>query len=142
MTDMNRQVFGSLATVSFPEYGDVDIVAKVDTGAYGCSLHCEDISEDNGVLSFRPFSTDAELVSTTRFTTKDVKSSNGEVEGRYAVKMSFDIDSHRYTELVRLADRSQMRRDMLIGRKFLIDNDILVDVKLSIDQDVEYKEEA
>lgn len=120
-------------TVSFPEYGMSNMVAKIDTGAYTGAMHCTNIREeqvgDGAILHFSPFDS-PELVKTVdNFFVRYIKSSNGRREKRYIIETTVVIQGNEYPIILSLADRSEMKYPVLIGRRFLRDNDLLVDVR-------------
>lgn len=43
MKDAQKQTIGRTDKIDFPEWGLFDIDAKIDSGAYTSSIHCEDI---------------------------------------------------------------------------------------------------
>ena len=61
------------------------------------------------------------------FKMKRVKSSNGKVQHRPSVKVKVEFFGKKYTTVISLTNRSDMKYPMLIGRKFLA-NKFLVDV--------------
>jgi hypothetical protein len=58
---------------------------------------------------------------------KRVKSSNGTIQIRASIKVDILFYNKRYTTVISLTNRSDMKYPMLIGRKFLA-NRFLVDV--------------
>lgn len=58
---------------------------------------------------------------------KKVKSSNGEIQLRPAVKVTVKFFGKKYKSVISLTSRADMKFPMLIGRKFLKDR-FLVDV--------------
>lgn len=127
----DKQVIGAFEQVSFPEYGLDDVVAKIDTGAYSGALHCTKIEAvkdgKKSLLKFSPFDHPEITVITDEFKTKHVKSSNGMREERYFVKTTICINGNPYIIDLSLANRSEMRWPVLIGRSFLKKNHFLVD---------------
>jgi len=126
-------VLGIFEKVGFPEYGMDAVVAKIDTGAYTGALHCTNIQEESveggKVLHFTPFDT-PELVKTAdNFLVKYVKSSNGKREKRYLIETIILIQDEEFPIILSLADRSEMKWPVLIGRRFLRTNNLLVDVR-------------
>lgn len=133
---MSRTVFGSLEAVDITSLG-VQTIAKIDTGAWSGTLHCTDIHVDNGVLYFSPLG-DAELASSTaKFESRLFRSASGHTEERYLIPVDIVIKGQKYHTTLGIGDRNDMSREMLLGRKFLLENDILVDVSLTIDRDTE-----
>lgn len=125
---------GSFESVSFPEFPLVGTVwAKIDTGAYTGALHCTKIYEEQleeGVrLHFSPFDHPETDISTSDFFVKSVKSSNGEKNYRYFINTSIVIQGTTYPISLSLADRSEMKWPVLIGRTFLYQQNFLVDVR-------------
>lgn len=125
---------GRRESVSFPELGLYNIVAKIDTGAYTTALHCHDIREENGVLYFKlldpthPEYNEQEQKFSV-FSQKEIKNSFGEVEKRYIIKTVIKIGRKRINSVISLTDRANMRYPVLIGRK-LLKNKFVVDVSL------------
>lgn len=133
-TNPHRQVIGRLVRVSFASFGLTNELAKVDTGAYTSSIHCEQASivgkevlvwmtpqamKDNTPLRF------------PLFKTKDVKSSNGSVEHRPIIETVVHILGKEYPIQCSLTNRSKMKHRVLIGRRFL-KHKFTVDVSLDV----------
>jgi hypothetical protein len=133
---MSRKTLGSVATVYIANF-DSTVVAKVDTGAWSGALHCTDIHEKDGVLFFTPLGNGAIAQSTADYEKRQVRTASGHVDNRYIVPLTLKIEDDTYQAMVGLNDRSDMQREMLLGRKFLIENNILVDVTLTLDDDHE-----
>ena len=129
---LSQKIIKTFENVAFPDYGLVNVVAKVDTGAYTGALHCTTItlepSKAGGVLHFSPFDHPETTISTQDYVVGDVKSSNGEIQPRYFIRTIIVIQGEAYNIQLSLADRSEMRWPVLIGRKFLGKNKFLVDV--------------
>jgi hypothetical protein len=127
-----QQVIGAFEKVSFPEYGITDIVAKIDTGAYTGAFHATNISEQEKagkmVLHFSPFDHQTAVFTTDKYYIKHVKSSNGVREKRYVIDTEITIGGQTYPIILTLADRSDMKCPVLIGRRFMRTHDLLVDV--------------
>lgn len=114
--------------MDFPEWGLKDIEVKIDTGAYGSAIHCHhmEVVKKDGVdhLRFQLLDPDHpeyedRYYYSREFSDKNVKSSSGEQEHRYALKTSVVIGNKRYRVQFTLTNRSEMRYPVLIGRKFL-----------------------
>ncbi|MBA3758464.1 ATP-dependent zinc protease [Candidatus Saccharibacteria bacterium] len=132
MDDTTNIVIGSFEPVCFPDFNGYEVVAKIDTGAYTGALHCTTIQEEetaNGpVLNFSPFDHPEVKVSLTEFAVNHVKSSNGKIETRYFIDTNIIVAGSSYPIVLSLADRSEMKWPVLIGRKFLRKHNFLVDV--------------
>ena len=129
---------GKKDRIDLPEWDIFGIEAKVDTGAYGCALHCHhvEVIEQNGapVLRFKLLDPhhpeyDDRFIYAQQFSRKRVKNSGGQVEHRYSVRTLVRVFNKRYRTEFSLTDRQQMRYPVLIGRKFL-NKRFLVDVSL------------
>ena len=129
---INRITLGVFEVVSFPEMGGLNVRAKIDTGAYTGALHCTKIREEEDnkgkVLYFVPFGQPKNEVAKRDFSRRSVTSSNGQPQKRYFIKTIVKVRGKNYPITLSLADRSEMRRPLLIGRKFLRANNFLVDV--------------
>lgn len=126
-----RKIIGVFEPVSFPDFGMENVIAKIDTGAYSGALHCTNIKEsetpDGKVLHFSPFDKPNTKVKTREFVISHVKSSNGKIEKRYFITTNIVIGDNAYEIVLSLANRSEMRRPVLIGRRFLRRHNFVVD---------------
>ncbi len=130
---VKRKTIGSLEKISFPEFNMSNVVAKIDTGAYTGAIHCthikEEKTENGAILQFSPF--DNKTIKTTeKFKVKPVTSSNGKTEMRYFIDTEIVIDGEKYPIRLSLANRNGLKWPVLIGRRFLRMNNLLVDVKV------------
>ena len=123
--------------IDLPQLGLNNIEAKVDTGAYGCTLHCHHIEvvKKKGipVLSFMVLDPehpeyDDKVYWAETFSEKTVKSSTGEKENRYTIKTELVLFNKRYKVEFSLTNRKKMRYPVLIGRRFLTKR-FIVDVR-------------
>lgn len=128
----DKKVIGAFEKVSFPEFGINNVVAKIDTGAYTGALHATNIREEEQanrmVIHFSPFDQPEKLFTSEDYYVKHVKSSNGHREKRYVIYTDIELDGETYQILLTLADRSEMKWPVLIGRRFMRSNHLLVDV--------------
>jgi hypothetical protein len=113
--------------VDFPELGVSGLAAKIDTGAYSSTLHCDEIHLKEKKLYFRVHGEKEQCF--TQFTQKNIKNSFGEVEKRYMIKTRIKIAGRLIKSIISLTDRGSMRYPVLIGRK-LLKNKFVVDVSL------------
>jgi len=133
MTNTPIKTLGTFEPVSFPDFAVIGkITAKIDTGAYSGALHCTMIrleeTPKGKVLHFSPFDHPDTEISVSNFTLENVRSSNGKNQSRYFVNTNIKIQGAIYPIILSLADRSEMKWPVLIGRKFLRKNNFLVDV--------------
>ena len=129
-----QKTVGSFESVIFPEFPAIgNVWAKIDTGAYTGALHCtlihEEQAADGPVLHFSPFDHPETKISTADFAVKHVKSSNGLTSDRYFINTEITIEGHTYPISLSLADRSEMKWPVLIGRRFLKKNGFVGDVR-------------
>lgn len=116
----NKLIIGRLEKVSFPDFGFSDIIAKVDTGAYTSSLHCDNIELDGNTLTFVLVHTHGEKKFKTQdFYKKGIRSSNGRIQHRYIIKTKLQLFGKCYKTEFSLTDRSKMKYPVLLGRKVL-----------------------
>lgn len=127
------RLIGRREYVSFPLLDIKNVEAKIDTGAYTCSIHCEEITllenEKTPTLYFTisedPLRPKKEF-KFTEFSTKKIKNSFGEMEERFIIKTVLKIGKKNILASLSLSNRDNMRYPILIGRKplkgrFLID---------------------
>lgn len=135
---MDVKILGVFENIGFPQFNIKNIRAKIDSGAYTGALHCTDITKedtkDGPVIHFSPFDYPDIKITTKDFRLDRVKSSNGKIEKRYFIKTLVTIQGETYEITLSLADRSQMKWPVIIGRKFIRTNKFLLDVSKKIDK--------
>lgn len=125
---------GGFELVSFPDFGNNQTVAKIDTGAYSGTLHATDIREithkdGSKSLEFHPLGVSRNKTTVDEFKLKQIRSSNGQLETRYVVTTKIILQDQEYPITISLADRSAMMKSVLIGRQFLRRHHFVVDVR-------------
>lgn len=135
----NDVTVGCLEQVAFPALFIDEVIAKIDTGAYSGALHChsmELVDRDGvSVLRFQPIHNEAKFVETAQFKSANVTSSNGHTSRRYIIETDVIIQGEQYTMSIGLTDRTDMKVDVLIGRRFLRKNNMIVDVRIGAEFD-------
>jgi hypothetical protein len=124
------RVIGRREFTDFPILGIPTVEAKVDTGAYTSSIHCENITlnyeNSKPILYFTIGVEEPRVLRFEDFTQKKIKNSFGEMEERFVIKTLFRIGKKQIWSIISLSNRDNMRYPVLIGRrllkgKFLID---------------------
>jgi hypothetical protein len=126
------QTLGRSDRVDLPGLGLVNIHAKIDTGAYTCSLHCSSAEVVNGKLEFVLLDEEHPEFTGMKFTVKkfsqrEIKNSFGEAEMRFVIKTTIKIFDRKINAEFTLSDREKLRFPVLLGRKILR-NRFLIDV--------------
>ncbi len=133
-----KRLIGRKDYADFPELDLSNIKIKIDTGAYTSSINChwtqEEITGQGSVLRCRFLDPEHPLYTGTEFCfshfkKKSVKSSNGISEDRFLVRTRVVLFDKLYPIELSLTNRSRMKYDVLIGRKFLNKN-FIVDTTL------------
>lgn len=134
---MDVKILGVFENIDFPQFNIKNVQAKIDSGAYTGALHCtnilKEVTEDGKVIHFSPFDYPDIKITTKDFWRDDVKSSNGKSERRYFITTSVTIQGETYDISLSLADRSQMKWPVIIGRKFVKEHKFLLDVNKEFD---------
>ena len=146
LTEMKNQLtIGCFEIVSFPGLGITNQLAKVDTGAYSGAIHCTDITvvrrgpEKIRILKFSPLGKKKLATETDTFIETYVRSATGHRIKRYLIDTEIRLGDESYPIKIGLSDRSDMKRTALIGRRFLRENAIAVDVRIHQEYDDEGK---
>ena len=126
------QILGRSDRVNLPGLGLKNIHAKIDTGAYTCSLHCSRAEVVDGRLEFVLLDDEhPEFTGMTyffdEFTERNIKNSFGVAEKRYVINTTVQIFDEIITAEFSLSDRDALRFPILLGRKILRDH-FLIDV--------------
>ena len=140
-----RVIFGTFEDVTFTDVSgekisEVKTIAKIDTGAFSGVVHAEKIFEKDGILSFDLFGDEKLHFETQDFRFRNVRNTHGGVKKRFLVKFGILIEGKKFEALFGLDNRSKMKFEMLIGRAFLIKNNVLVDLCRKINLDEEWKQ--
>jgi len=105
---------------------------KIDTGADTGALHATNVYEAETaagkVLHFSPFDHPEMVKTTDSYKVRRVRSSNGQAEQRYYIDTVVRIHGQEYPIHLSLADREKMTHQVLIGKRFLTEHQLLVDV--------------
>lgn len=118
--------------VDLPGLGLSDIHAKIDTGAYTCSLHCSRAEVIDGKLEFvlldeeHPEFTGMKFVF-KKYDQREIKNSFGEAEMRFVIKTKIKIFDKVIKAEFSLSNRGNLKFPVLLGRKILR-NRFLIDV--------------
>lgn len=126
------QVLGRCDRVDLPKLGLYNVHAKVDTGAYNCSLHCSEAKVVNGVLEFIVLDEEHPDYTGLKFTfkkfkQKQIRNSFGESELRFVIKTQIKIFDRLIRAEFSLSNRGNLKFPVLLGRKILRDR-FLIDV--------------
>ncbi|WP_390477453.1 ATP-dependent zinc protease [Altererythrobacter sp. MTPC7] len=118
--------------VHLPDLGLRGIPAKIDSGARTSSLHGEVIEKfERDGEQFVRFAVDLggvrQVCEAIHVDIRGITSSNGETQRRYVIKTPLKIGDTEFRAEISLADRSDMKFPMLIGRsslrrRFLVDS--------------------
>jgi hypothetical protein len=127
-------IIGRHEIVDFPELNLENIEAKIDTGAYTSSIHCDEIYikqiAEKQILFFSILSQNQKpLFEFEQFKKKRIMNSFGEAEERFVIKTKIFIGGKKIITQISLTNRQSMRYPVLIGRK-LLRKKFIVDVDL------------
>ncbi len=138
-----RITVGSFELVSLPELGLHNVVAKIDTGAFSGAIHCTDIKlvhrglKGKRVLKFLPAGDKTLAYETEDFIRRRVRSSTGHRTVRYLIKTDIVIQGVTYVVEIGLSDRTDLKKQVLVGRRLLREQNMLVDVTKNAQYDDE-----
>lgn len=115
------KIIGRREYVSFPMLNISNVEAKIDTGAYTCSIHCQNITltKENNIPVLCVQFLDDTIHRFELFYRKKIKNSFGKMEERYIIKTMIHLGGKKINTTLSLSDRESMRYPVLIGRKLL-----------------------
>lgn len=122
---LKKKIIGAMESISILDLDLYNLDAKVDTGADSNALHCDDIFVDEeSVVHFKLLDKihpayNGMQMTMPLYRMKKVKSSDGKIQHRPSIKVKVKFFNKKYTTVISLTDRSDMKYPMLIGRKFL-----------------------
>ncbi len=123
---------GRLEHISLPSLGIDRVEAKIDTGAYRSALHYQRlkirrVNDERYLVVLFQMGGKRKTKIFRKFKRVTVRSSNGIPTRRYLIRTRVALDGvESYTQFT-LFDRSDMKYQVLLGRKFLR-NRFVVDV--------------
>ena len=141
---MSELVIGRKDRADIPLYGMFNIAVKIDSGAYSSSIHCTSIELTNkdGLERLEVVFLDDNNPSFTGskhffdvFTKKKVKSSTGDEQERFFVKLPIVLFDKEFLTDFSLTKRNGLKNPILLGRK-LTNNNFLINTRLT---NVSYK---
>jgi hypothetical protein len=115
---------GRTEYIALPKLGVQRVEAKLDTGAFRSALHYQKLflrnveGRDELVVSFAMGRKRTRVVFRT-FRLVTVKSSTGQRTSRFLVTTPVHLNGHKVRTQFTLFDRSDMKYQVLLGRKFL-----------------------
>ena len=125
-------VVGWRELVDLPGIGLIGVPAKIDTGARTSSLHARVLDEfERDGKPFVRFAVDWDDIAhegeAVQVDKRGITSSNGETQRRFVIKTPLRIGTTTFRAELSLADRSDMKFPMLIGRtalrrRFVVDS--------------------
>ncbi|MEO8691605.1 MAG: RimK/LysX family protein [Candidatus Saccharimonas sp.] len=133
MTTGQKIIIGRTSVAGFPADKITDVPVKIDTGADSSSLWASSISVDgDGALHFVLLDKQSKHYTgkehmTKKYEARRIRSSNGQAEIRYVVKLSIKLEGRIVLGTFTLSDRSLNTYPILIGCR-LLKNKFLVDV--------------
>lgn len=129
-------VIGRSDKATFPEFSLKSINVKIDSGAYTSAIHCCKISLSKKselkvvFLDETDPNYTGKVYNFKEFDKKVVRSSNGISEERFIIKTKIRLNKKVYDINLSLTFRGDMRFPVLLGRKFLNENNFLINPKL------------
>ena len=131
---MEKIIIGRTEAIHFVREEDKSVPAKIDTGADSSAVWASHIFvDDDNRLHFCLFAPGSPYYSGKEYIKKNfvvmhVRSSNGQSQIRYAVKLPILLSGRRVLATFTLADRSQNAYPVLVGCR-LLKGKFLVDVQ-------------
>lgn len=119
-----RIIIGRTEYIQLPSIGVDRVEAKIDTGAFRGALHYHALSTRRHrgrrllVVTFH-MGRERPTVVFSHFRRVTVKSSTGHRTRRYLVTTSVRLNGHTVRTAFTLFDRSDMKYQVLLGRRFL-----------------------
>ncbi len=123
-----KEIIGRLEYIAIPDFNLTNVEAKIDTGAYNGAIHVSLVNEfekdDKRWIRFvildnaHPEFSD-QVYETDEFIERRVRSSNGELQHRYAVTVTLVLKGKQIKTTLGLSNRKDLRYPILIGRKII-----------------------
>ena len=124
----DKKIIGRLEYIDIPDFALSGIEAKIDTGAYNGAIHVSLVTEfeREGKKHIRFILLDekhteyhGKAFETDEFIERRVKSSNGEIQHRYAIPVTIVLKGLELKTKLSLSNRKDLRYPILLGRKVI-----------------------
>lgn len=112
-------IIGRKELIKIPIVSNEYMVAKIDTGAYSSSIHCDRVEANESGLDIVMDDKTIIRLNAGEYKYKSVKSSNGIIEVRVTTKLNVVFNNKKYKTMFTFTNRDNMSSKILIGRKFL-----------------------
>ncbi len=112
-------IIGRKELIKIPIVSNDYMVAKIDTGAYSSSIHCDRVEANELGLDIVMDDKTIIRLNAGEYKYKSVKSSNGIIEVRVTTKLNVVFNNKKYKTMFTFTNRDNMSSKILIGRKFL-----------------------
>lgn len=128
-------IIGWREWIRFPDFDNVAIKAKIDTGAQTSAIHAWNIKtfsengEDIAQFDLHPLQDDKKTIIRAKAPIVDcrnIKSSNGQTEERIVISTQIEIAGRTWPVELTLSRRDEMGYRMLLGRTAM-KNQLIVD---------------
>lgn len=125
---IKKEIIGRREYVAIPEFELNEVEAKIDTGAYNGAIHVSLVNEfeKDGKRWIRFIILDDvhpefknKVYETDLFDERRVRSSNGEVQHRYAVPVTIILKGKEIKATLGLSNRKDLKYPILLGRKII-----------------------
>ena len=112
-------IIGRKELIKIPIVSNEYMVAKIDTGAYSNSIHCDRVEANELGLDIVMDDKTIIRLNAGEYKYKSVKSSNGIIEDRVITKLNVVFNNKKYKTMFTFTNRDNMNSKILLGRKFL-----------------------
>lgn len=139
MNEVELKIIGRKDKADLPDIEIENIDVKIDSGAYSCSIHCEEINliekEGKQVLEVCFLDQEHPLYTGKKyyfeaFKQKKVRSSTGNQQERFFIKLNIVLFGETFLVDFSLTRRNGLRMPILLGRK-LLNKNFSIDTQLT-----------
>ena len=134
-----KRILGRRELIDLPALALWGVAAKVDTGAYTSAIHCDGLHLEADPATGQPVlhvrlldpdhpATNGQPLAFREFAQRHIRSSNGEVQARYVIRTVVQLFGQDFSTEFSLADRSDLKYPVLLGRSLLRQGRFVVDV--------------
>jgi hypothetical protein len=127
-----KRIIGRRDRVDFPDLSLTDVDAKIDTGAFSCAMHCNDMKffqrKEEPWVRFSLYDDALQTKHAAKILQfKNIKNSFGQREERCIIQTRVRLFNKDYWIDVALTNRESKNNPVLLGRKLLAES-FIVDV--------------
>lgn len=125
LAENTRPVIGKHVNIKLPQLGNIEIEAKIDTGAGQCCLHATNVKSTGDSITFE---FEGKRITMNQAGVVEIQTADNGGDNRPVIKLDVVCEQGEFKDIeFNLNDRSDMPHKVLLGHNFIEKGQFLVD---------------